>query len=130
MAKTSSETPLMQQHNAIKKRYPDAILLFRVGDFYETFYEDAVLCSKVLDIALTSRNKGSPDEIPLAGIPYHALEPYLKKLVAAENPVKPLSDSKMAMILAEQGIKVARRTIAKYREAMSIAPSNERKRLA
>ena len=59
-----------------------------------------------------------------------AIRAIIKKLVAAENPVKPLSDSKMATILAEQGIKVARRTIAKYREAMSIAPSNERKRLA
>ena len=59
-----------------------------------------------------------------------AIRAIIKKLVAAENPVKPLSDSKMAKILAEQGIKVARRTIAKYREAMSIAPSNERKRLA
>jgi RNA polymerase sigma-54 factor len=59
-----------------------------------------------------------------------AIRAIIKKLVAAENPVKPLSDSKMAMILADQGIKVARRTIAKYREAMSIAPSNERKRLA
>jgi len=73
----------MRQYVEQKKRVGETILLFRMGDFYETFYEDAVLCAKVLGIALTSRNKGAKDEIPLAGIPYHALEGYLKKLVQA-----------------------------------------------
>ncbi len=73
----------MQQYVDQKKRVGDAVLLFRMGDFYETFYDDAKLCAKVLGITLTSRNKGSDNPIPLAGIPYHALDGYLKKLVAA-----------------------------------------------
>ena len=67
MAKVASETPLMQQHNAIKAKYPDAILLFRVGDFYETFGEDAITASKILDIVLTKRGNGSASETALAG---------------------------------------------------------------
>lgn len=78
----TSLTPAMRQYVEQKQRVEDAVLLFRMGDFYETFYDDAVLCSKVLGIALTSRSKGS-SPIPLAGIPYHALEGYLSKLVAA-----------------------------------------------
>ena len=82
MAKTSKETPLMKQYNQIKAKYPDALLLFRVGDFYETFKEDAVKTSQVLGIVLTSRNNGSEDT-SLAGFPYHALNNYLPKLVKA-----------------------------------------------
>ncbi len=74
-------TPAMRQYVEQKKRIGDAVLFFRMGDFYETFYEDAVLCSKVLGITLTSRSKDNP--VPLAGIPYHALDGYLSKLVAA-----------------------------------------------
>ncbi len=74
-------TPAMRQYVEQKKRVGEAVLLFRMGDFYETFYEDAVLCSKVLGITLTSRSKDHP--VPLAGIPYHALDGYLSKLVAA-----------------------------------------------
>ncbi len=73
----------MRQYVEQKKRVGEAVLLFRMGDFYETFYDDAILCSKVLGIALTSRNKSSDNPIPLAGIPYHALDTYLKKLVQA-----------------------------------------------
>ena len=76
-------TPAMRQYTEQKKRVGEAILLFRMGDFYETFWEDAVLCSKVLGIALTSRSKQSDRPIPLAGIPYHALDNYLRKLVTA-----------------------------------------------
>jgi DNA mismatch repair protein MutS len=72
---------MMQQYSRIKNEYKDSILFFRMGDFYETFYDDAKLVSKELDIALTSRNKGGEKRIPLAGIPYHALEPYLGKLI-------------------------------------------------
>lgn len=72
---------MMQQYDRIKNDYKDSILFFRMGDFYETFYDDAKLVSKELDIALTSRSKGAEKRIPLAGIPYHALEPYLGKLI-------------------------------------------------
>lgn len=77
----------MRQYVEQKARVGDAVLLFRMGDFYETFYDDAILCSKVLGIALTSRNKNDENPIPLAGIPYHALDSYLKKLVTAGHRV-------------------------------------------
>jgi DNA mismatch repair protein MutS len=83
MAKATGETPLMQQHSAIKARYPDAILLFRVGDFYETFGQDAVNASAVLGITLTKRNNGNADSSQLAGFPHHSLDTYLHKLVKA-----------------------------------------------
>ena len=79
----SSETPLQKQYNAIKVKYPGALLLFRVGDFYETFGEDAIKASKVLDIVLTKRGNGSASETALAGFPHHALDSYLPKLVRA-----------------------------------------------
>ncbi len=87
MAKKSSgkksETPLMKQYNAIKAKHPGALLLFRVGDFYETFGEDAVKASKTLDIVLTKRANGSASHIELAGFPHHSLNTYLPKLVRA-----------------------------------------------
>ena len=84
MAKTKIEdTPLMLQHRAIKQKYPDAILLFRVGDFYETFGQDAVIASQVLGITLTKRNNGAAASSDLAGFPHHALDTYLHKLVKA-----------------------------------------------
>jgi DNA mismatch repair protein MutS len=76
-------TPLMKQYRSIKGEYPDAILLFRMGDFFETFEEDAVTASKVLGITLTKRSNGAAREIPLAGFPHHALDTYLPKLVRA-----------------------------------------------
>jgi len=82
MSKSSADTPLMQQHKAIKQKYPDAILLFRVGDFYETFGEDAIITSKVLGITLTKRNNGAAFSSELAGFPHHALDTYLHKFSA------------------------------------------------
>ena len=82
-----AETPLMKQYNAIKAKYPGALLLFRVGDFYETFGQDAITASKVLDIVLTKRGSGSASEIELAGFPHHALDTYLPKLVRAGHRV-------------------------------------------
>ncbi len=75
-------TPAMKQFHHFKQKYPDAILFFRMGDFYETFYDDAVVCSRVLGLTLTSRSKGS-NPIPLAGLPYHAVDGYLKKMLQA-----------------------------------------------
>jgi DNA mismatch repair protein MutS len=83
----ATQTPMMRQYLEIKSRYPDAILFFRLGDFYEMFMDDAVTAARILDIALTSRNKGSEDEIPLCGIPYHSTQPYLAKLVEAGHKV-------------------------------------------
>src|SRR5438128_7190027 len=80
-AMSEVETPLMKQYNDIKSKYPDAMLLFRVGDFYETFGEDAVRCSTVLGIVLTRRANGSASYIELAGFPHHSLDTYLPKLV-------------------------------------------------
>jgi DNA mismatch repair protein MutS len=85
--KSAVETPLMKQYNAIKAKYPGALLLFRVGDFYETFGQDAITASKVLDIVLTKRGSGSASEIELAGFPHHSLDNYLPKLVRAGHRV-------------------------------------------
>jgi DNA mismatch repair protein MutS len=108
MAKaTAAETPLMQQHGAIKKKYPDAILLFRVGDFYETFGQDAVLASQVLGITLTKRNNGSASSLELAGFPHHALDTYLHKLVRAGYRVAicdQLEDPKLAKGIVKRGV--------------------------
>ena len=107
MAKSSSDTPLMQQHRAIKQKYPDAILLFRVGDFYETFGEDAVIASKVLGITLTKRNNGSASSSELAGFPHHSLDTYLHKLVKAGHRVAicdQLEDPKSVKGIVKRGV--------------------------
>lgn len=80
-------TPLMAQYRSIKSRYHDCVLLFRVGDFYETFYEDAVDVSRILNIALTTRDRKKPNPIPLAGVPFHAAENYITRLLAAGRKV-------------------------------------------
>jgi len=79
----STLTPLMKQYHNVKRQYPDAIMFFRMGDFYETFYEDAKIASRVLGIALTSRDKDSGEPVPLAGFPHHAIDTYLAKFVKA-----------------------------------------------
>lgn len=111
MAKTSAkkdkETPLMKQYNAIKAKYPDALLLFRVGDFYETFGEDAIRASKVLGIVLTKRANGKASHIELAGFPHHSLETYLPKLVRAGHRVAicdQLEDPKQAIGIVKRGV--------------------------
>jgi len=107
MAKSSTDTPLMQQHRAIKQRYPDAILLFRVGDFYETFGEDAIVASKILGITLTKRNNGAAASSELAGFPHHALDTYLHKLVKAGHRVAvcdQLEDPKMVKGIVKRGV--------------------------
>lgn len=107
MAKQANDTPLMQQHRAIKQKYPDAILLFRVGDFYETFGEDAVRASSVLGITLTKRNNGAASSLELAGFPHHALDAYLHKLVKAGYRVAicdQLEDPKQAKGIVKRGV--------------------------
>ncbi|HNA58827.1 MAG TPA: DNA mismatch repair protein MutS, partial [Chitinophagales bacterium] len=105
--KAVKETPLMGQYNRIKAKYPDAILLFRVGDFYETFSQDAVVTSKVLGIVLTKRANGSASHIELAGFPYHALDAYLPKLVRAGYRVaicEQLEDPKLVKTIVKRGV--------------------------
>ena len=107
MSKIIQDTPLMQQHRAIKQKYPDAILLFRVGDFYETFGEDAVRSSAVLGITLTKRNNGAASSLELAGFPHHALDTYLHKLVKAGFRVAicdQLEDPKTAKGIVKRGV--------------------------
>ena len=84
MAKTEEKlTPAMKQFHHFKQKYPDAVLFFRMGDFYETFHEDARTVSRVLGLVLTSRGKSAGNPIPLAGLPYHAVDSYLKKMLQA-----------------------------------------------
>jgi DNA mismatch repair protein MutS len=107
MSKSSAETPLMMQHKAIKQKYPDAILLFRVGDFYETFGEDAITSSQVLGITLTKRNNGAAFSSELAGFPHHALDTYLHKLVKAGYRVAicdQLEDPKTVKGIVKRGV--------------------------
>nr|HMR07978.1 DNA mismatch repair protein MutS [Polyangiaceae bacterium] len=80
-------TPVMQQHARAKQAYPDSIVFFRLGDFYEMFGDDAVLVSKLLDLTLTSRNRGKPDEVPMAGVPHHAAHQYLARLLELGHKV-------------------------------------------
>lgn len=109
MAKKQAKkvTPLMKQYNAIKKKYPDAMLLFRVGDFYETFGEDAKKAAHVLGITLTKRGAGSDTETALAGFPHHSLNTYLPKLVKAGMRVAicdQLEDPKMTKTIVKRGV--------------------------
>ncbi|CAM1358167.1 DNA mismatch repair protein MutS [Tenacibaculum soleae] len=109
MAKTKAKkvTPLMKQYNGIKLKYPDAMLLFRVGDFYETFGEDAVKASEVLGIILTKRGAGSESETALAGFPHHSLNTYLPKLVKSGLRVAicdQLEDPKMTKTIVKRGV--------------------------
>ncbi|WP_295199303.1 DNA mismatch repair protein MutS [uncultured Chryseobacterium sp.] len=106
MAKTKKETPLMTQYNTIKAKYPDALLLFRVGDFYETFGQDAVKTSQILGIVLTKRNNGE-GHVELAGFPHHSIDSYLPKLVRAGMRVAicdQLEDPKMVKGIVKRGV--------------------------
>ena len=85
-SKSKKETPLMKQYNAIKTKHPDALLLFRVGDFYETFGEDAVKAAQILGIVLTHRNNGG-DQTELAGFPHHSLNTYLPEITAYRSAI-------------------------------------------
>ncbi len=107
MAKQIAETPLMKQYIEIKKQHPDAVLLFRVGDFYETFSDDAIVASEILGITLTRRANGAAQFVELAGFPHHALDTYLPKLVRAGKRVAicdQLEDPKATKKLVKRGI--------------------------
>jgi len=103
----AEKTPLMSQYNQIKAAHPDAILLFRVGDFYETFADDAIKTSRILNITLTKRSNGGAAEVPLAGFPYHALDTYLPKLVRAGERVaicEQMEDPKLTKTLVKREV--------------------------
>lgn len=107
MAKKIVETPLMKQYLEMKRRHPDAVLLFRVGDFYETFSQDAITASEILGITLTKRANGAAASVELAGFPHHALDSYLPKLVRAGKRVaicEQLEDPKLTKKLVKRGI--------------------------
>src|SRR4030042_3282960 len=104
-APTEKVTPAMKQFHTFKAKHPDCILFFRMGYFYETFYEDARVCSKVLGLALTSRDKGK--STPLAGVPYHAIDGYLKKMLQAGSRVavcEQVEDPKIAKGVVKRDI--------------------------
>ena len=83
MARTKpTETPLMRQFLEVKDRYPEAIVFFRLGDFYEMFFEDAVVAARLLDLTLTTRDKGKDDAVPMCGVPHHAARGYVARLIA------------------------------------------------
>ncbi|MDD3568326.1 MAG: DNA mismatch repair protein MutS, partial [Bacteroidales bacterium] len=97
----------MKQYNSIKRKHPDAILLFRVGDFYETFSEDAIKAAEILGITLTRRANGAASFVELAGFPHHALDTYLPKLVRAGQRVaicEQLEDPKMTKTIVKRGV--------------------------
>ena len=107
MAKKIAETPLMKQYLEMKQKHPDAVLLFRVGDFYETFSDDAIAASEILGITLTRRANGAAMSVELAGFPHHALDTYLPKLIRAGKRVaicEQLEDPKLAKKLVKRGI--------------------------
>src|SRR6266571_9456793 len=80
-------TPMLRQYRAFKAQHPDAILMFRLGDFYEMFYDDALLASKTLSLTLTSRGRGTKNEAPMCGVPYHAAEGYVARLIGQGHRV-------------------------------------------
>ncbi|MCM1029479.1 MAG: DNA mismatch repair protein MutS [Pseudoflavonifractor sp.] len=107
MAKKIAETPLMKQYQEMKAKHPDAVLLFRVGDFYETFSDDAITASEILGITLTRRANGQASHVELAGFPHHALDTYLPRLIRAGKRVaicEQLEDPKLTKKLVKRGI--------------------------
>ena len=104
---TPKLTPMLEQFLHIKNQHPDKIVLFRMGDFYETFFDDAQTCAKILNITLTARNKKKENAVPLAGFPYHSLSSYLPRLIAANQKVvicEQVEDPKKAVGLVKREI--------------------------
>nr|MCU0623115.1 hypothetical protein [Gemmatimonadaceae bacterium] len=102
-----ADTPLMQQYREIKGRHPDALLLFRMGDFFELFYDDARIAARALNLTLTSRNNGGASEVPLAGVPVKAVQGYVRQLVAQGHRVaicEQLEDPKLAKGVVKRGV--------------------------
>lgn len=128
MKSSSNETPLMQQYNRIKEKYPNTILLFRLGDFFETFNDDAVKTATALGITLTKRNNGTASEMPLAGFPHHQLDNYLPKLIKAGYRVavcEQLEDPKQAKGIVKRGVvEVVTPGVALYDKILEARSNN------
>jgi DNA mismatch repair protein MutS len=122
------KTPVMQQHAAAKRAYPDAVVFFRLGDFYEMFGDDAVLCARVLDLTLTSRNRGKPDEVPMAGVPHHAAQQYLARLLELGHKVaicEQMADpSKVKGIVPREVVRVITPGLITDREQLEASTNN------
>ncbi|HEX6766756.1 MAG TPA: DNA mismatch repair protein MutS, partial [Polyangiaceae bacterium] len=121
-------TPVMKQHEAAKSAHPDAIVFFRLGDFYEMFGEDAVVAAPLLDLTLTSRNRGKPDEIPMAGVPHHAAHQYIGKLLELGYKVaicEQMADpSKVKGIVPREVVRVITPGLVTDREQLDAATNN------
>ena len=100
---------MLDQYREIKQEYPDTVLFFRMGDFYEMFYEDAILGSEVLGITLTSRDKNAEDPVPMAGIPWHSVEDYLRKMVQSGHKVTVCEQASEPL----PGEKILRRVVSR-----------------
>src|SRR5688572_13099893 len=124
----ASTTPVMQQHAAAKRAYPDAIVFFRLGDFYEMFGDDAVLAARLLDLTLTSRNRGKPDEVPMAGVPHHAAHSYLARLLELGHKVaicEQMADpSKVKGIVPREVVRVVTPGLVTDREHLDAVTNN------
>src|SRR3954470_20480263 len=124
----SSKTSFMQQHAEAKASHPDAIVFFRLGDFYEMFGDDAVRGSQLLDLTLTSRNRGKPDEIPMAGVPHHAAAGYVAKLLELGHKValcEQMADpSKVKGIVPREVVRVITPGLVTDREQLDAGANN------
>jgi DNA mismatch repair protein MutS len=125
---TARVTPVMQQHAEAKRAHPDAIVFFRLGDFYEMFGDDAVVAAPLLELTLTSRNKGKPDEIPLAGVPHHAAAGYIARLLQLGHKVaicEQMADpSKVKGIVPRQVVRVITPGLVTEREHLESSANN------
>ena len=125
---SADKTPVMAQHAAAKRAYADAIVFFRLGDFYEMFGDDAVLASKLLDLTLTSRNKGKPDEIPMAGVPHHAAHGYIARLLELGHKVaicEQMADpAKVKGIVPREVVRVITPGLVTERDCLDSATNN------
>ena len=111
MSGSALDTPMMRQYLAIKARHPDALLFYRMGDFYELFLRDAEIAAPLLDIALTTRDKGKPDAVPMCGVPVHGVDPYLKRLAELGHRVAICEQVERASAKRRAGRKLVRREV-------------------
>src|SRR5262245_28192213 len=125
---SADKTPVMAQHAAAKRAYADAVLFFRLGDFYEMFGDDAVLAARLLDLTLTSRNKGKPDEVPMAGVPHHAAHSYIARLLELGHKVaicEQMADpSKVKGIVPREVVRVVTPGLITERDQLDATTNN------